>query len=242
VDPRLKSIVELQKVDSEIRKLDEGIAEVPRQIAEIERQLEESRTVLAEYRKRLETQEKLRHNKEVEVEGNKDKKGKYEAQLYKVRTNKEYTSLLNEIDEVTRQNLQLEEEILELMEEIDSLRKDLGLKEVEFKREVKTVDAQRQEKNELRQKLEAERTESLKVRAGIMKKVDPGIAARYERIARVRKNAVMPVVDGACSGCFMVIRAQMLSKLMAGDSVVTCENCSRILYYVAEPKGEEAGE
>ncbi|HNU73182.1 MAG TPA: C4-type zinc ribbon domain-containing protein [Thermodesulfobacteriota bacterium] len=231
MDPKLKNVIELQKVDMEIQAIRGQIDEIPKNDEGIRRELLESKTVLAEYRKRLDTQERLRHGKENEVEINKDKKSKYEAQLYKVRTNKEYTSLLSEIDEVSKQSLQLEDEILQLMEDIESLRQDLAVKESEFESETKNGERVIAENRTRKAALEAQLTELEQVRQKLIARVDPPLRTRYERIAKVRKNAVVPVTDSACTGCFMVIRPQMLSHLMAGDTIVTCENCSRILYY-----------
>jgi len=242
VDPRLAHLIELQRVDKEIQALTAQIEEIPRHIAELERELNASKTVLDEYRKRVETQDRLRKSKEMEIDVNRSKKQKYEAQLYQARTNKEYTSLLNEIDEVTRQNLPLEEEILELMEDVESLRGDLEKKEASFREELRRFEAQK--KKDLKRKAEFDKqyAEKLREREAILARIEPSLAARYERIAMVRSNAVVPLVDGACSGCFMVIRPQVHSRLIAGDTIIACENCSRILYVDSGKEGGETSE
>ena len=42
------------------------------------------------------------------------------------------------------------------------------------------------------------------------------------------------VVGGSCSACFMKLRPQMQVELKTADRIMTCENCTRILYIVTE--------
>ena len=39
------------------------------------------------------------------------------------------------------------------------------------------------------------------------------------------------VVDGRCTVCNIGLRPQFYQDLKKGDSILSCENCQRILYY-----------
>jgi predicted nucleic acid-binding Zn-ribbon protein len=42
------------------------------------------------------------------------------------------------------------------------------------------------------------------------------------------------VRDGFCTGCNVRLRPQMYNEVRTGESIATCDSCSRLLYY-AEP-------
>jgi predicted nucleic acid-binding Zn-ribbon protein len=54
----------------------------------------------------------------------------------------------------------------------------------------------------------------------------------YERLreSRVGANAVVPVVNGVCRGCFMAVTKSLIVELLQGAEFITCEHCGRILY------------
>jgi predicted nucleic acid-binding Zn-ribbon protein len=66
------------------------------------------------------------------------------------------------------------------------------------------------------------------------------MAAVYNRLAQRSRDgiAVAEVVNGSCSACNMSLRPQMNVEVKKGNEIITCENCSRILYIAN--KGAEA--
>ena len=72
----------------------------------------------------------------------------------------------------------------------------------------------------------------LRQRKSMVRKLDGRLVHRYERMqqSRVRGNAIVPVVNGVCQGCYMVVTKSLVAELMEGDSLITCEHCGRILY------------
>ncbi|OQX53470.1 MAG: hypothetical protein B5M54_06840 [Candidatus Aminicenantes bacterium 4484_214] len=54
----------------------------------------------------------------------------------------------------------------------------------------------------------------------------------YHKIAAKRQGiALSPVHDEFCSLCHMRIRPQVINELKAGQTIILCENCGRILYW-----------
>ena len=54
---------------------------------------------------------------------------------------------------------------------------------------------------------------------------------RYERARKARKGiGVAEVADGRCTICNIGLRPQFYQDVKKGDSVLSCENCQRILY------------
>ena len=58
----------------------------------------------------------------------------------------------------------------------------------------------------------------------------------YERVRAGRNGvAVAEARDGFCTGCHVRLPPQAYNEVRTNEMLVTCENCSRILYYV-EPR------
>ncbi len=57
---------------------------------------------------------------------------------------------------------------------------------------------------------------------------------KYERIHKVRGQAVVPVRRQACAGCHKQISAQLLYEIKAGQKFIECEGCGRILVYIKD--------
>jgi predicted nucleic acid-binding Zn-ribbon protein len=55
--------------------------------------------------------------------------------------------------------------------------------------------------------------------------------ARFHRLAGARQGrAVVPVENGACSGCNVKLRGPILFQLKEGKTIITCESCQRTLF------------
>jgi uncharacterized protein len=231
VDENLRKVIELQKLDLAIKELEESKSAVPKQIEDLVHELEASKTVLSEYRKKLETIDKSIRALEHDMSGNEEKRKKYEMQLYAVKSNREYTSLLNEIEEINKSNSLVEEQVISTMEERDDLRKTLALKEAEFKEEVKVHENQKGDRNADLEQISQQLKDHRERRKLLLEGIDPVLASRYSKIAKARHNAVVPINAGACSGCYMKVRPQVLARARQSESIVICDNCNRILYY-----------
>ncbi len=62
------------------------------------------------------------------------------------------------------------------------------------------------------------------------KAVDPALLERYKRVKRNHNAPVARVENNQCSGCNMSLPVIMIKRVLAGDGIVECDNCGRILY------------
>ena len=54
----------------------------------------------------------------------------------------------------------------------------------------------------------------------------------YERILQIREGlALVPIVNDACGGCDRRLPPQVVNEVYLKATLVTCESCSRILYF-----------
>lgn len=76
-----------------------------------------------------------------------------------------------------------------------------------------------------------------KLRANVAKAaqgIDESLMNEYKRIKQQRTNPIAYFKNGRCQGCNMELPSSVAQSIKAGDKIVTCENCSRILYLVEE--------
>jgi predicted nucleic acid-binding Zn-ribbon protein len=67
-------------------------------------------------------------------------------------------------------------------------------------------------------------------RKKLEEQIGPGMSLRYRRLRQRTGRAIVPVVGGACTGCFTNIPSVFTSSINRGK-VISCENCGRMLYW-----------
>lgn len=67
-------------------------------------------------------------------------------------------------------------------------------------------------------------------RSNLAKRIPPQLLNRYERLSKSYGRAVVPVTSSLCLGCFVKLPTSYPS-LQTKKSLLTCENCGRILYF-----------
>jgi predicted nucleic acid-binding Zn-ribbon protein len=119
------------------------------------------------------------------------------------------------------------------MEEADTLAADVKLAEAELKAEQAAVAAERGRIDAERVEVERELERTLAERATVVAQISREALAIFDRVAHGRKGVAMAEArDGLCSVCHVRLRPQVYNDVRRNDSVIQCESCSRILYYV----------
>ena len=94
-----------------------------------------------------------------------------------------------------------------------------------------------------RKKLDAERDvvsrdleQTLAERGRLVGELSKDVLKIYERIAHGRKGiALAEAKDGLCSACHVRLRPQVYNEVRRNDSIIQCDSCTRILYFVPAP-------
>jgi predicted nucleic acid-binding Zn-ribbon protein len=129
-----------------------------------------------------------------------------------------------------------ETRMLERMEEADALAAELkaaqtALKadEAEVARELKQLDAEKEA-------AERELQRTTEERGALASQISKEALAVFERVAHGRKGlAVAEARDGLCTVCHVRLRPQVFNEVRRNDSLIQCDSCTRILYFVAAP-------
>ena len=228
----LKSLIHLQEYDSKIASLEAEANRLPKRIEAIQASLAEARAAVEAVKIKVDTTRKNLRAKEKDLEVVAAKRSKADAHLWGVKTNKEYSAVLVEIEDIKQEKARTEEEILALMETQERLAAEIHEAETRLKTR---EDQGRHDEAVVRQQLaavEAELTGVRGERATLAREITPAVLGDYERILKARGGlAIVPVTTTfVCGGCRVTIRPQAIQELRSA-TLMRCESCGRYLYW-----------
>jgi uncharacterized protein len=227
----IESLILLQIIDKKLYDIEMLRGDLPKQVELLKseiNELEEDIRVDQTSIKDFKTEESALDG---EQDVNKAKIRKYNEQLLKVTSNKEYEAtsaqidyceqeikrIQNRISEIGYKQLELEEALKPKQERLQSIHDDFKQRDAELK--VKTEVTSKEEQ------------ELLKQRETIIPNIRKDILNKYERIRKAKQGiAVVPINKLSCGGCFNQVPAQIIIELRKKDMIRTCEYCGRILF------------
>jgi len=228
----IEKLVRLQEIDSEIFACAEVIEIFPSQKSQMEKSIENTSQEIAFIKKEQKKIQVEKKERELELESIEDEIKKLQKRLDDVKTNKEYTAILSEIENLKKKKGEIEDVILVLMEKEDEINKklaDLSKKEEEIKKETGDRIAEETKKvEEIKKRLEEKKA----VREQMVSQIRKDVYDIYEKIRAGKKDgvAICKLEGQSCTGCSMFVPVYIAEKVKAKKELVHCENCSRILY------------
>lgn len=226
-----ENLIILQKLDVELIKVSLFLENFPAKLKEIDEKIEDSFHIISLAREKLSQNQKNRRDLEASLQDLKTRISKYKHQLNEVKTNKEYSSFLKEIEEAQQQIDHLEEEIISQMLEADDIEEEIRLANQKALKNKENFSAEKDLLFQEKKGQEERRNISLEKKKEIVSKIHPAQLNLYLKISKKKNGVVLSVVnDDFCSMCHMRIRPQVLNELREENDIILCENCGRILY------------
>jgi predicted nucleic acid-binding Zn-ribbon protein len=238
VDIEFEKLIQLQRLDLQIKQITLFLESTPPLIEEIDKKIERSSQVAASAQGKMAGSQKRRRDLEGEIKDIKDRVAKYKRQLNEVKTNKEYTALLKEIEESQKKVDRLEEDIIAEMLQADDIQKEIKeasqnftRAQEKFSREKEAIFQKKKEMEDKAEKLNQEKET-------LLPQIPSEQVGLYLKIFRKKAGmALSPVTDDFCSMCHVRVRPQVLNELRDTRKLILCENCGRILYWQPKKKG-----
>jgi len=228
---QLNNLIHLQTLDREIYLLKDEKASKPDEIKALEASFEEKKQNLANIEKACLDLQKQRKDGELELGSKEESIKKLQVQLYQLKTNKEYQTMLQQIADTKADASVIEDKILKLLDEIDKTKADSEQEKQRLQEEEKVFTAQKKKIEERIKEIEERLTQLEAQRNQIVPNVNQKILAQYERILRSRDGlAIVDVRDNSCQGCNMFVPPQVINLIKMYERIITCEVCNRMLY------------
>jgi predicted nucleic acid-binding Zn-ribbon protein len=238
LNEEIKQLTELQVIDLEIAKLDAEIATEQADLAKKEKAFNERRASIDELKEKIEAAETQRRDLESDLTDELNRIKERQSKMMQVQTNREYQSLLKEIEDGKKSIKEKEEEIVRIMEVSEANAKIMAEQESLIKDEQKELAEKKAKVQKHTEQVEGKKAKIVVKRDAKAKKVNTSALRKYDML-RTRRNgkAVVGVVNGVCQGCFMSIPPQHFNNILKGDRMLNCPTCQRILFH--QPESDE---
>lgn len=230
---QINILVSLQQIEIESLSVKAHLCSISKRLDLLGSNRTELNLRIAEETDKIEESRKQYRSHESDIKQNQIMIKRSQERLNSIKNNREYQALLKEIEELKRTNSATEELMIDCLNQIDDAEKKTAAMQEELQQveegilqEQQIVDAETESAGKRLQELDKER---LKMSA----KIDTDVLKLFQKVQsqQVRGNAVVPVQDAVCHGCYVNIPPQMYNELQRCDKLRMCPNCQRIIYW-----------
>lgn len=228
---QIKVLVKLQHLDAESIRIKLTLNDVSKKLKHLDSSLEEIEQIIKDQESVLDGLKKQYRDYESDVKLNLAKINKSQEKLRSVKTNKEYQSLLKEIEDVKSKNSSIEDKMIECLDRIDEAEEIIATKKDEY---LQFSDRIKSEKQSIEHDAEIDKKKLDELdmdRKNVSGLIDAQLFKKYLVIKEQQEGlAVVPVKDAVCHGCNVNLPPQLYNELFRHDSLKFCPNCHRIIY------------
>ncbi len=238
--PAITSLLALQDLETRAEDARKRLADAPARIDALDAKLAEATQLLEHAKAALAVSRAAKQELEKEASIAQQRVSKYKEQLMQAKDNKQFHALQHEIATFSAEVERIEGIELERMLEIDDRAAVVKAAESTLAADKKSVAAEKAAITTESAALKDTLAALLADRAELVKTIEPPLLATFEQVAKGRKGiGIARVVEGLCQACRVRLRPHLYNQLRAGDQIIQCESCVRILYWVQEPKPAE---
>jgi len=228
---QLSNLIKLQAVDTEIYALKYEKESKPEEIKALEAAFEAKKQNMAALEKGSLDLQKLRKDKELELASKEEAAKKLQGQLYALKTNKEYQTMLQQIQDAKADASVIEDKILELFEKGDKVKAEIEQEKLKLKDEEKVFLEQKKKIDDSIKVIDDRLSQLEAQRQQILPEIEKKLLTQYERILLSRDGlAIVLAKNNSCGGCHMLVPPQVINLIKMYEHIITCEVCNRILY------------
>lgn len=231
---QLLLLEQLQEIDTQISRWEQDLARLPQESQEVARTLVALRREISESQERLGVVEKDLKKSEQELATEQEKIKRSEKRLLGIKNQKEYNALSREVKLGKKVVAEIEESLIGVMGEAESLRRIVERKQKEYDGLEKTLHEKKDEAQSTSAEAEAALASLNAEKENIVKSIDRDYLKKYEMVRKARGYALAEVHNSSCSGCHMTIPAQLAITVLKQEELVICPNCLRMLYVKQE--------
>jgi hypothetical protein len=238
--PDLERLIRLQQIETFTDTARRRIADLPDRLRTFDDRLAAAQAAVDAARSRLNDNQTARRGLDRELATLQARLAKFKDQLMEVKTNREYQAMQKEIEVAQTEVRRTEDQILERMIEADDISEEVRTAEAAAAHEQAAVHKERQRLEEEVAELEKELDRVGASRQGVMAELPAPVLALFEQVSKGRRGvAVAEAREGHCTSCNVRLRPQVFNDIRKNDSLIQCDTCQRILYFVARAEPAE---
>jgi predicted nucleic acid-binding Zn-ribbon protein len=230
----LPLLIELQKKDLAVDAIQRDADALGPQIQSIQKKIDGLKNTIKTSKEQLTQYQLKKKQLELDVDAKEKLVQKHNSELNSLKSNDAYKSMMEEIKGAKEAVVKIEDEILAVMEGIDT--EDKKVKEAEktakaqegtLLAQIKTIESERAALLEKAQTQKAQRDEFAKT-------LPRPLLERYDVIREKGDGvAIVPMENATCGGCNMKMSPAKANDVKKAKDMVLCDSCTRILYIPA---------
>lgn len=241
--PILSALLRLQGTERDLAQLRRRMKTRQNAVSSQEQRITALRDELDALRQSSLDRRKQADSIELDLRQREEHIEKLRVALNSSKTNKEYASILTQINTSRADNAKLEEQALKILSDVDTVKaqaagvqEKLAAEQARLQ-EIKASNAAEIEKlQRMIDDLTARRTEAAQGVSPDVLSIFEKMASRYdgEAMAPIDVTGRRPPLNYTCGGCYMSLNAEHANVLKTRDEIRQCDNCQRILYMAPE--------
>ncbi|PKL86937.1 MAG: hypothetical protein CVV22_02275 [Ignavibacteriae bacterium HGW-Ignavibacteriae-1] len=230
MESHIYNIALLAAIDERLDELIEDYGDLPEQIKKKEAKLNDKKLLVNETETIVEEiRDFIKKAKRTLVEL-KDKEDKLTQQQFKVRNNKEFDAITNEINHLKTEHEKLADRMRTEGIKEENLMNILNQQTAEMNDAQKELDDKFEEVQRLAGDQDRELSSLREKRGTVLNTIPKKFISDYERIRIMHRDAAVLIRKNSCSGCFNAIPAQIIVEVRNNlNTLYFCESCGRLL-------------
>ena len=240
--PIIRSLLSLQKIESQLWVLRESLTARNLAVAAQQRKLQQMQQQVELKADQLKHAQADAASLELDLKTQESAIGKLRNALNTAKSNKEYSAILSQINSDKAENTRLEEKVLALLSQIDQIRSECQQAQQQIEQGQSQLQSLQQALQDEQAKNAQRLSELEAAKTELSSSLPPEVIQQFERIGQNYDSQAMAAVISigrrqttySCSGCHMGITMDTVDVLMSRDEVRQCPNCQRLLYIPAK--------
>ncbi len=237
---QITALEELAQIDAELKVMADELAKEQGALGTRKASLQKLEEKLKSDRAQLAAIEKLKNDYVIEVRTMMQQIEHSRDKMNRSRTERETNAVQRELEELRKLMRDREDEVGKLTTDADACKQVIDVTETEAKAiasELGDTEGAITSKLGL---LETAHAAKSKIRAEIVKRIQPISFRRYEMVRIKRGTGLASTTDGTCKACNMSLPPQLFHKLRREALIEQCPSCNRLIYFVAPTPVAEA--
>lgn len=231
VEEKLRSLYDLQLIDSRVDEIRNVRGELPLEVEDLEDEVAGLNKRIEKLENDLKLVDDSIKAKKIQIDDSKASIKKYSEQQKNVRNNREFNALSKEVEfqeleiQLAEKNIrEYKAQIEQKGEVITQTKKRLGERETHLKHKKNELDA-------ILSETEKEEKALLAKSAEYETNIEERLVKAYKRIRSSVRNglAIVPIERGASGGSYFTIPPQVQVEIAGRKKIITDEHSGRIL-------------
>lgn len=221
---------ELHQVHLDLDACHKQLENGPRRIAAHGKVIARKQAEIEAQKAKITEIQKAADQKNLQYRTNEQTVADTKAKLNQAKSNVEFDVFKGQIAAAEKANESLEDEYLELLEQVDSEKTQLGVLGDELKDAEATEQKVKADFTALQPQVEQQVAELERELKEAEKCIPSKEMGMYRRLVEAHgPSSLAPLDSNACSECFVEVSPQSLVEVRTAK-LVFCKNCGRILY------------